>query len=283
MSAFEMSKYAPYRSLEEYQLLRPDYFFGGQSAEELVTNALIQSLEGKTGGRVAECGCGPGPLWKYLPRDLEVLAVEPNRELWSEFPPPQVAYHEKDGFDFLSQYEGKLDAILWMWAINYPLLSMFEHYDPIRKTVEMNEWLSAHHQCLDRMVGILEKRAASDWVVLYFDGSSVEQSFVTKIWEEVAPFPFRDRSHTRKILEMAFELQAFRTGATFSSTRLAGFAEYGELEQAVERMMSFHLRGNFRDQAGVRQQVREFLAPFQVDGRVRCPAGAYLFHYRAPR
>ena len=283
MAAFEMSKYAPYRSLDEYKKLRPDYFFEGRSAETWVAEAIARGLDGIGRATLAECGCGPGPLWGLLPSQLNILAVEPNRELWCADPPPQVTYLEQDGFKFLEDHEVDLDVIAWMWAINYPLLAFFEHYDPLSKTVHLQDWLSAHHQCLDRVVALLEKRASSDWVVLFFDGESVEQSFVTRVWEEVAPFPFNDRSHTRKILEMAFQIQAFRTGSTLETTHLAGFAEYGELDQAVERMMHFHLRGNFQDQARIREQVRTFLAPFQASGLVRCPAGAYLYHYRAAR
>lgn len=283
MATFEMSKYAPYRSIGEYQDLRPAYFFEEKTAESWVTEALLHCLDGEEGGTVAECGCGPGPLWEFLPERLQVLAVEPNRKLWNPDPPPQVTYLEREGFDFLSTHDGEIDAIVWMWALNYPLLSHFEHYDPVRRTVEVNDWLTAHHQCLDRFVSILEKRATSDWVVLFFDGESTEQSFVTKIWEDVAPFPFRDRSHTRRVMEMAFEHQAFRTGSNLHKTRLAGYADYGELDQAVARMMNFHLRGNFFDQAKVREQVRDFLGPFRKAGRVHCPAGAYLYRFQASR
>ena len=283
MAAFEMSQYAPYRSLGEYKNLRPDYFFEGRLAETWVADAIARSLDGALGDTLAECGCGPGPLWDMLPAHVNILAVEPNRELWRADPSPHVSYLEQDGFKFLDDHEGALDVIAWMWAINYPLLAFFEHYDPLAKTVQLRDWLSAHHQCLDKVVAIMERRASSDWVVLFFDGESVEQSFVTRVWEEVAPFPFRDRSHTRKILEMAFQIQAFRTGSTLETTHLTGFAEYGELDQAVERMMHFHLRGNFVDQAWIREQVRTFLAPFQTSGQVRCPAGAYLYHYRTAR
>lgn len=281
MEAFEMSKYVPYRSVDEYKILRPDYYFSGRSAEARVAEALARCLAWTRGATLAECGCGPGPLWDLLPSHVNILAVEPNRELWAADSPPQVTYLEQDGFKFIEDHEGDLDVLAWMLAINYTLLAFFEHYDPSAKTVHLQDWLSAHHQCLDKVVALLERRASSDWVVLFFDGESAEQSFVTRVWEEVAPFPFHDRSHTRKILEMVFQLRAFRTGSTLEVTHLMGVADYGELDQAVERMMHFHLWGNFLDQAKIREQVRTFLAPFQVSGQVRCPAGAYLCHYCA--
>ena len=81
MAIFEMSKYAPYRSVGEYRNLRPNYVFEGRTAEEWVAGTILKCLEKAEGETLAECGCGPGPLWDLLPSDLKILAVEPNKEL----------------------------------------------------------------------------------------------------------------------------------------------------------------------------------------------------------
>jgi len=282
MAVFEMSKYSPYRSVQEYQNLRPEYHFEGRSAEAWVAGSITCCLEQVEGGTLAECGCGPGPLWELLPPEVEVLAVEPNRELWPQACPPQVTYVQEDGFAFLREHPGKLDVIAWMWALNYPLLAHFEHYDPIAKDVRLEDWVAGHHRCLDAMVDLLARRKEASWVVLFFDGEAEEQAFVTQVWKEVAPFPFHDRSHTRKVLEMAFQYFSFKTGARLERLHLEGLAEYGDLDQAVERMMNFHLRGNFLDQAHTRQRVRNFLSRFETGGQVRCPAGAYLYRLQPP-
>lgn len=277
MTAFKMSKYAPYRSVAEYLQLRPSYFFEGRSAESWVAEAIGRCFPDAAGGRLAECGAGPGPLWDLLPRTLEIMAIEPNRSLWTPDCPPQVTYCEQDGFQFLVDYPHRLDVIAWMWALNYPLLAFFEEYEPQTRTVTRKDWLDGHHHCLDRLVQILKVRCKAKWVVLFFDDASVEQKFVTRIWQEDAPFPFQDRAHTRRILEMAFNYQASELGGRVEKVHLQGLAEYGPLDVAVQKMMNFHLRGNFADQERVRKQATAFLSQFEASGEVRCPAGAYLY------
>jgi len=118
MTEFRMSKYAPYRSVEEYNLLRPDYIFEGRSAEQWVAESICQCFEETAGGTLAECGAGPGPLWQHLPNNLNILAVEPNHSLWTPDCPPQVTYREQDGFRFLAEAPDQVDVIAWMWALN---------------------------------------------------------------------------------------------------------------------------------------------------------------------
>jgi hypothetical protein len=178
MTAFKMSKYAPYRSIEEYLKLRPSYVFEGRSAESWVADAICQCFPDDAGGTLAECGAGPGPLWKLLPRNLKILAIEPNRALWSPNYQSQVTYCEQDGFQFLVEHPGKVDVIAWMWALNYPLLAFFEEYEPHTRTVTRKDWIEGHHHCLDRLVQILKVRCQAKWVVLFFDDASVEQDFV---------------------------------------------------------------------------------------------------------
>jgi hypothetical protein len=279
MTAFKMSKYAPYRSVEEYLQLRPSYVFEGRSVENWVADAICQCFPDAAGGTLAECGAGPGPLWELLPRNLKILAIEPNRALWSPNYQSQVTYCEQDGFQFLVEHPGKVDVIAWMWALNYPLLAFFEEYEAHTRTVTRKDWIEGHHHCLDRLVQILKVRCQAKWVVLFFDDASVEQDFVTRVWKDVAPFPFQDRAHTRKILEMAFQYQASEFGGRVEKIHLQGIAEYGPLDVAVQKMMNFHLRGNFSDEEGVRQRATAFLSQFETSGDVQCPAGAYLYRF----
>jgi len=72
---------------------------------------------------------------------------------------------------------------------------------------------------------------------------------------------------------------ASECGGRLEKVHLQGHGEYGPLEVAVQRMLNFHLRGNFAHQDEVDQRVAAFLSQFETKGEVHCPAGAFLYRF----
>lgn len=197
--------------------------------------------------------------------------------MWPDGYSKLAEYVQCDGLDYIIRTGNSPSLITWLWSLNYPLLGFFERYDATTGVVHRGDFKEGRRRCLAVLNAALDATRSVRWFVMLFDAESVEQRFVTSVWRAVAPFPDDDRSFTRKLLETALDQHVERAGGQVFREHISGIAEYGSLAEATPKMLGFHLRGHFDRDPKVIGRVQSFLAGWLRDGRVQCPAGAYLY------
>jgi len=267
----------PYTSYCNYLTLLPRYELVDKTDIDIVVHAIRCVKERDL--RIIDCGAGPGRYWDLLGSDVRhIIAIEPNRALWRPRHSDLWTYIEADGFSYLRTHTVATDVVTWIWSLNYELLSFFEDYDSKLNRVILKDWNLSFIHASNILNQVLDALANVYLVILFFDANTEEQTFVTEIWETVAPFPFHDRNFTRLLWEDIARRNARRLNRTYRSTHLSGRALYGPLETALHRMLNFHLRGHFNSDRAIVAQARQFLAGYLDHHlQVSIPSGAYLY------
>ena len=103
-----------------------------------------------------------------------------------------------DGLGFLAETPGSVDTVSWLWSMNYALLQHYERYDSESGSVQLRDWTAADQLGRERLRAAIDAHRKADVFPIMFDSDSPEQVLITGIWSRVAPFPFHDRSHTRR-------------------------------------------------------------------------------------
>lgn len=268
----------PYRSPLEYLQLKPLYRFNGGDEMLLIAkhlNNLAHSCR-RRALTLMDCGAGTGRIWRLLaPEIRSILAVEPNTALWVER--PGVSYIAEEGLSSMARFGGGFDLICWLWSLNYALLSFFESYDPVEKAVRLQDWQVGDQQCRMRLSAALEATPQTRILIVYFDSDSIEQQFVTSLWQKVAPFPFNNRAYTRQLFESVASQVCSETGREFSKMHIAGQALFRSEHDACQSILGFHLRGHFEHDEYARLTVADFVKHYNNNGAVQIPAGVFIY------
>ncbi len=268
---------SPYRSNLEYMNLLPNYEIDSMSDIEY-SAYVISSLipQGSRDLLLVDCGAGPGRIWPHLDNRIKrIIAIEPNRKMWAEKYDNRVTYVESDAFSFLINTSTKPDIICWLWSINYNILSFFEYYDASLNKVVIKDWKLANKLVRSEISRAIDNHINSAWYFMIFDSDSVEQKFITSIWQNEAPFPFNNRGYTRKILFDVLN-NHFNKERNLTFEHLSANAYYGNLEESLQRMLGFHLRHHFDHKPSVIKEVRNFLSRYEQNKKVIVPAGVYI-------
>lgn len=255
----------------------PRYIFAGVDSEQLLVSRIRNLVSARASPIIADCGAGPAAIWDHVEHQGRVLAIEPDKSMWSMPPSPRVEYVKTDGLRFMLTFAGELDLIVWLWSLNYALSSFFEQIDPQTGEITRMPMARADAECRATLLSALRRWRATPIFLTYFDSESCEQQFVTHVWCELAGFPFDDRGHTRKVLEWALDVEQTR-GASVSRQHLVGSAGFGPVAGAPERFSRFHFRHAPRAaQAQIRREVEDFCAAHDQGGIVHVPAGVWIY------
>jgi hypothetical protein len=269
-----------YETREAYADSLPRYLFEGVDANEVVISRL-SALSASRSRELIDCGAGPGTILPHLVAYFRsITAVEPNRALWPARPADSVQYVAESGFYYLLNAPPLSTAVVsWLWSINYAIMAFFESWDTDRKMTAREDDISGDAKARATLHAVLRRWGRAPHFIAFFDETSVEQRFVTSVWEQEAPFPFDDRGHCRKLLSEALTSVALEHNAVVTCEHLAGVAHYGSIEDAITRMYRFQFHGRLTGQPWVRRIVREFVARHLFDGSVCIPAGCFLYSY----
>jgi hypothetical protein len=267
-----------YQSHAQYQAILPEYMFDGMSDLDIASADLNKMVSARPGPvALIDCGAGPGRIWNSLNSNItQIIAVEPNRGMWNPNLPARASYVESDAFEYLRSFPANNRVITFLWSINYPLLKFFECYDGTLKRLVRHNPEKGDAECRQTVRDVLRRNSGSDFYIIIFDDSSEEQQFVTKIWENVAQFPFNDRAYTRDLL--LEEMQGYATAhdADLIVKHYSGFADYGKSDMANQRLLNFHLRGHFNDDNKTLLAVSAFLSQYSNGDIIKVPAGMYV-------
>jgi hypothetical protein len=272
-----------YESSAQYSVVLPEYHFAEGTDMEMAASKLNKLASRREKPvTLVDCGAGPGRVWEYLGADFAtVVAVEPSRGMWRADPPSNVKYVESGAFEFLKANPSTERIVSFLWSVNYPLLSFFEKYDPKQGKVIQFDAHKGDADCRAAVREVLERNSGSDYFIMVFDDESPEQQFVTSVWEREAPFPFNDRSYTRRLLLDEMQRFAEKSGALFTQEHHAGFADYGPGGVALSRMLNFHLRGHFNNDPEVVQAAATFLSSYRDDSTTKVPVGMHILQLQA--
>lgn len=264
----------PYTSARDYLRLMPQYAFQDKSDITIVAQSLVQVAP--MASIIADCGAGPCRIESALPPSIRTVhAVEPNKLMW--IPRERCIYHKLAAPEFLLTTHLHFDAVLWLWSLNYPLLDLYETYDPATGLIYQKDWSVADTSAKQLLQDIFSRHQRCAHLIMFFDDDSEEQRFVTETWTKIAPFPYGRRSYTREILE--FVLDRLRVQGLFHIGKFHyhGIALYGEIEVAFEKMMRFHLKCRFDNDTETVERVMDFLRCHLQGDTVTIPSGAYLY------
>lgn len=274
-----------YSQPSQYDSALPIYQFGDLLDTDIFRLKVKAALHSENGSTIADIGGGNGRCWNCFGSHIStILCVEPNRRMWSTpIADSRVRYIEQDGLDFAANYQQKIDLVTWFWSLNYAILTHFEHFDPVTKKITGKDWQEGAKIAKSRLVEAFRNPNHQRYLIAFFDAESEEQKFLTSIWEEVHPFPFHDRSYTRKLLDEVL-LDSLSSSLTVRLERFEGLADYGEGDEAFHRFNAFGLRNTFLNDKKIQSCVREFLSNnSSPEGRALVPSGMWIYDItRAP-
>lgn len=268
-----------------YDEALPSYIFAGKPDEDLLRTKLETLFKAADGTRALELGCGTGRMTEVIREFVdELTCVDSSPEMLRAFRAriPGVEPILANARKFveaasLARPRSTYDFIVACWSLNYPLLECFEFNNGMQIIHRsLGEGRAKAHQFLDQLIGSLAPEGT--FMTFFFDPDCAEQSVVTELWEQFAPFPGSGRDYTRRLLR---EYLMSCEGET-QVQHYTGHSLARDFEQARTWYLAGHLKGfpPLTEQRGVRGAVDTFLQQYlESDGTVRVPSGLYVLSY----
>ncbi|MBB5159088.1 class I SAM-dependent methyltransferase [Saccharopolyspora phatthalungensis] len=212
--------------------LLPHYYDGREDLDLISELLTVHYGQHARNLAVVEFGCGTGRVTARLApyaRHLVVADYSPTmidavRERY-----PQAGTLRADTRDAVAELfgegrAGSFDLVGAFWSLSYPLGEFFESMNaagiqPVADVAAARVEASAFVRDMTRLLA-----PGGHLLALFFDSDTLEQRLVTRLWEQIAPFPEEGRSYTRNLLLSALrDAEAAGEGA-LTHTRRGGTA-----------------------------------------------------------
>jgi len=256
-----------------YDEILPRYEFGGRPDEDILRSHLAAITNGQPVRCALELGCGTGRMTPVL-LDFATTTrcVDSSDVMLRAFRErcPGIEPICADARGFVAEDGDDYSLVVACWSLNYPLLSCFESNTGTEIVQRPHdEALRDARSFLGRLTD--KVAPGGSLVALWFDPESVEQRFVTDVWETITPFPGSGRGYTKDLLLKHLHQQPGELTRTHYDGAMVG--------PSVELALRWFTDGHFKGfpqlaDAPIRARTSHFLAGHaQYDGTVRVPTG----------
>lgn len=281
-----------YRHAAIYESVLPPHFYCGLEDTEIV-GALLRRLLGPPRGDLGpglEVGCGPGRMTATIfPYVSSLVGADKSAGMAEtfgrRFPEARTMNLDTESSvrKLLSEGLARSFAVIGsFWSLNYPLLDCFEELND--SGIVTGDELQGRIRAAAIVDGLVELLATEGVLLgLFFDADTVEQRFVTELWERIQPFPGTGRRFTWELLHERL-LDHERTGVgRLLTMRLPGSARFEDAARARDWFEVVHLNRFpelMRDKQ-VGERIEGFLRRFVADtGVVILPSGVNVFVFQ---
>lgn len=284
---------AGYRHSEIYEEVLPPHYYGGREDLDLVRDFLSTQLGARDQQyEVLELGCGPGRLTTLLkPYAANLLATDKSEGMVSavrhRLPDISTRCADTESVIHTLHDEGRannFDLIGAFWSMSYPLLECFEETtaDGVISTADPETGYARARSLLRGLVDLLAP--GGRLIMLFFDADTEEQRLVTRLWEQIAPFPGTGRDYTWRLLHDTLIDAEFEGRGTFHHARIPGVAVTQSATAARDWFLTGHLN-NYAELCAD-QEVHNAIDAFvrkhlQSDGSVLIPSAVHFIDFHA--
>jgi len=272
--------------------LLPHYYDGREDLD--LISELLSVHYGRPAGDLAvvEFGCGTGRVTARLaPYARHLTAADYSSTMIDAVHQryPQARTLCADTRDAVAELlgegrAGSFDLVGAFWSLSYPLGEFFESMtgEAIQPVADVDAARTGASTFVRDMTRLLAP--GGHLLALFFDSDTPEQRLVTRLWEQIAPFPEEGRSYTRNLLLRALRDAEDAGEGTLTHTRRGGTAWAPNAEAAIAWFNVVHLKSfpALVDDAGVQHEIREFVDRYeQPSGEITLPSGVHVIDFHA--
>ncbi|MBU1092986.1 MAG: class I SAM-dependent methyltransferase [Firmicutes bacterium] len=283
-------EYTKYLLPKDYEEALPPYFFDfqGEIIEEVV---MLKKILNKFSSisRVMELGVGTGRVTEILYEqfsDVSGIDISSNMIESVRKKLPNVKLENIDINKFVNDKSNfnDIDILCSFWAYNYAILNHYEEFDFQNKSIKPTSNFDKSNLNSEKMINetFLNLKLKSDFLIIFFDSTSVEQQFVTKYWSKIQPFPKNDRSYTyKRFLEVLNALEG-KEQIQVDHETIKGFVYFDDFDKMIKTYLNLHFKGFFNGDVDL---VKSIILDLKItmdkykmiDGSYKIPAGVNIF------
>lgn len=289
MKYYDNSKYLAKETANNYDKYLPNYYFFNDTTrkyeEEL--EIILAMINDKKFESVLELGVGTGRVTeKLISKSQRYTGIDISDSMIQKIN-EKLGGHEDTNFytsdigAFINKnYElNDINFLCSFWAFNYSVLSHFEYKDFETNTLFQSEDLELAEEGAIKQIKKLFSMLApkAEFLFLYFDAYSVEQSYVTRILEKTLPFPYNDRGYTFKVFKRALSKI---NNLNYSIDHLNGFVKLDNDHHLLNYFKTLHLKGEISTPEDEDTLFNSFNVYKNVIGEYHIPAGVNIVRGR---